>query len=122
MTTKQLGKSNSTTCYPHFIKLTVTGKILTLLLPLIPGDKESKIPILNIDILLFFNEFFNFFYYGIECRSIKKHMLKMSVANMKMLLRWMYVKTKKDKIRNKHFGQQLGKASIGDKRRETRLR
>lgn len=27
-------------------KLTVTGKILTLFLPLIPGEKKSKIPIL----------------------------------------------------------------------------
>lgn len=44
------------------------------------------------------------------------------VANMRMLLRWMCVKTKKDKLKNEHFQEHLGKASIGVKIRETCLK
>ena len=52
---------------------------------------------------------------GAEYWPIKQqHMNKMSVAEMRML-RWMYGENRKDKIRNGHFQEQLGVASIGDK-------
>ena len=60
--------------------------------------------------------------YGAECWSIKKqHVYKMDVMEMRMV-RWMFGKIKKDKIRNECFQEHLGVTSIGDKIRETRLR
>ena len=45
----------------------------------------------------------------------------MDVTEMRML-RWICGKTKKDKIRNQRFREQLGVTTIGDKIRETRFR
>lgn len=45
----------------------------------------------------------------------------MSIANMRTL-RWMCSKTRKNRIRNERTREHLGKASIGDKLRETPLR
>ena len=46
--------------------------------------------------------------YGAEYWEIKKqHMYKMDVTK-KGMLRWMCGKAKKDKIRNKHFQENLG--------------
>ena len=60
--------------------------------------------------------------YEAECWPFKKqHMHKMNVAKMRML-RWMCGKTRIDKIRNEHFREHLGVATIGDKIRETCLR
>ena len=47
-------------------------------------------------------------------------MHKIDAAETRML-RWMCGKTRKNKIRNELFWEQLGVASIGDKIRETRL-
>ena len=48
------------------------------------------------------------FTYGEECWRIKKqHTHKMDVAEKRML-RWMYGKARKDKIRNKCFREHLG--------------
>ena len=41
-------------------------------------------------------------------------MHKMDIADMRMLT-WMCGKTKKDGIRNEHFREHLGVATIGDK-------
>ena len=60
--------------------------------------------------------------YGGECWPIKKeHMPKMSAAKMQML-RWMCAKTRKDKIRNERFQQQLEVTSKGVEIRETHFR
>ena len=62
--------------------------------------------------------------YGVEYWPIKKqHMHKISVVEMRML-RWTRDKTRKDRIRNECYRENLGVAlaSIGDKIRETRLR
>ena len=60
--------------------------------------------------------------YEVECLPIKKqHIRKMDRAEMRML-RWMGGKTRKDKIRNEHFREHLGLATIGDKIRSIRLR
>ncbi|XP_009614238.1 uncharacterized protein [Nicotiana tomentosiformis] len=60
--------------------------------------------------------------YGTECWPIKKsHIQKMKVAEMRML-RWMYVHTKMDKIRNEDIGEKVGVAPMDDQMRETTLR
>ena len=60
--------------------------------------------------------------YGARCWPIKKqHMHKMDVAGVRML-RLMYGKTWKDKIRNEHFREHLRIVSIRDKIRETSQR
>ena len=60
--------------------------------------------------------------YGAECWPItKQHVHKMDVVDMRML-RWICGKARKEKIRNDHFREHLGIATIEDKIRETRLR
>ena len=59
--------------------------------------------------------------YGAKCWPIKKqHMHKIDVVLMR-ILRWMYGKTRKDRIRNDHFQEHLGVATIDDKIREACL-
>ena len=48
-------------------------------------------------------------------------MHKMSVIETTML-RWTHSKTGKGRIKNEHFWEHLGVASIGDKIRETHVR
>ena len=60
--------------------------------------------------------------YKIECWAIKKqHTNKTSVAQM-MMLRWMYDKTRKDRVRNEYIWEIVRVAPIEDKFRENRLR
>ena len=60
--------------------------------------------------------------YGTECWAIKKqHTHKISVAEMRML-RWMYGKTRMDKVRNEDIRSLVGVAPIEDKMRENHLR
>ena len=60
--------------------------------------------------------------YEVECWPIKKqHMHKMDVAEMRML-RWMYGKTRNDKIRNDRFREYLEVAITADKIGKTHLR
>ncbi|KAL7258934.1 hypothetical protein ACSBR1_004943 [Camellia fascicularis] len=51
----------------------------------------------------------------------KQHVDKMSVAEIRML-RWMYVKTRKDKVRNEYIREWVGVVLIEDKLRKNRLR
>ena len=60
--------------------------------------------------------------YGTECwATMKQHVDKMSVAEMRML-KWMCGKTRQDKIRNECIQEWVGVAPIEDKLRENRLR
>ena len=60
--------------------------------------------------------------YGTECWTIKKQYVnKMNVAEMGML-RWMYGKTRRDKIRNEQIYKMIEVAPIDEKMRENRLR
>ena len=60
--------------------------------------------------------------YVAECWLIKKqHMHKMDVTEIGML-RWMYGKMRKDKIRNEFFREHICVVIIGDRIRETCLR
>ena len=57
--------------------------------------------------------------YGIECCANKKHHIqKMSVVEMRML-RWMYGKTRMDKVRNKDICSLVGIAPIEDEMKRT---
>ena len=51
----------------------------------------------------------------------KQHTQKISVAEMRML-RWMYGKTRMDKVRNEDIRSLVEVAPIEDKMRENRLR
>ena len=59
--------------------------------------------------------------YGTCWANKKQHTQKISVAEMRML-RWMYGKTRMNKIRNEDIRRLVGVAPIEDKMRENRLR
>ena len=60
--------------------------------------------------------------YGIKCWTIlKQHVNKLSVTEMRML-KWIYSKTLKDKIKNKHIRKMVEVAPIENKMRKNRLR
>ena len=60
--------------------------------------------------------------YGTECWINKKQYIqKVSVVEMQML-RWMYGKIMKNKVKNENIRRQVGIAPIKDKLRENRLR
>ena len=63
-----------------------------------------------------------FLLYGTECWINKKqHTQKTSVVEIRML-RWMYGKTRMDKIKNEDIRSLVKIASIKNKMRENRLR
>ena len=59
--------------------------------------------------------------YGTVCWAVKKqYVSKMNVAEMRML-RWMYGKTRRDKVRNERIRKMIEVAPIEEKMRENRL-
>jgi len=54
--------------------------------------------------------------YGIECWAVKKqHENKLSVTKMRRMLRWMFGKTRWDKIRNVNIRDRVGVSPIVEK-------